>query len=38
MILKVSPFDTPTIGSAITFSISQERICLFDAQTENVIE
>ena len=36
-ILKVNPYDTPKMGSDITFSIPVENTYLFDAETEKVI-
>ena len=36
-ILKVTPFETPELDSGIVFSIPQESVYLFDAQTEEVI-
>lgn len=36
-ILKVTPYETPKMGSDITFSIPVENTYLFDAETENVI-
>ncbi|MCR4763725.1 MAG: sn-glycerol-3-phosphate ABC transporter ATP-binding protein UgpC [Lachnospiraceae bacterium] len=37
-ILKVDPHDIPPVDSGITFSVPYDRVYLFDAQTEEVID
>jgi len=36
-ILKVNPHDTPAMDEEISFCVPEERVCLFDTETENVI-